>query len=86
MVAQGLPFLLVDWLGRLNNPVGHVGAKQFADRPGMHAVQQVAAHEAVAAAAVDVETRAAGDQDSDAIAVGVEKALQQLTKAIWRLR
>ena len=43
----------------------------------MHPIEKVAAHEAVAAGAIDVHARTARHQQMRAITVGIKKALQQ---------
>jgi hypothetical protein len=43
----------------------------------VHPVEEIAPHQAVAAAAVDVEAGAAGDQQAEPVAIGVEKSLQE---------
>jgi hypothetical protein len=42
----------------------------------MHPIKQVAPHQAVAAAAEDVNPGTAGDDQSHAVAVGIEEALE----------
>ena len=53
------------------------GADEFRDAERMHVVEEVASHQAVAAALVDVEPCTAGDDKPHAVFVEVEESLEK---------
>lgn len=65
--------------GRSQGLFDRRGGEQFGDGEGVEAVEEVAAHEAVAAAAEEAEAGAAGDDESGAVGVDVEEAFEEVS-------
>ena len=77
MVPEGVPVGVGDGPGSVDFADVEFGPDQFGDAKRMHVVEEVAPHEAVAAPLVDVEPRAAGDEDARPVLVKVEEALEE---------
>ena len=79
VLPQRFPFLLGDPARGPHDP--HLVRKpwidELTDREGMHAVEQIAPHEAVAPPAVDVETGTPGHEELRSCPVGVEEPLEE---------
>lgn len=75
---EGVPVGLGDGAWRVGFPDFEFGADKFGDPKGVHVVEEVASHKAVAAALVDVEARAARDNEAHAVLVDVEEALDEV--------
>ena len=75
---EGVPVGLGDGAWRVGFPDFEFGADKFGDPKGVHVVEEVASHKAVAAALVDVEACAARDNEAHAVLVDVEEALDEV--------
>ena len=69
----------IDRAGRTNDPIRirKLAAHGLGDRERMHPIREVPPHQAVAAAAVDVQAAAPGDDDAQPVRVGVVQPLQE---------
>src|SRR5579871_1446993 len=77
MLPKSVPVRCRGLDGRTDFFGGQLCAHALAHAPRMHAVEQVTAHQAIAAAAEDVETRAAGDEQMRLTAIGIEEAFEK---------
>lgn len=56
--------------------IRQAGVKQLGNRKRMHAVVKITPHQAITAAAEDIETRGAGDQHATLVGMHVEKSFE----------
>ena len=77
VLPQRVPVCGSNLGGRSNFVSGQLRPQAFADAPRMHAVEQVASHQAVTATTENVEPGASSYDQTNPLAIAVEEALQQ---------
>ena len=74
---EGIPVFEADGTRRMDFGRFKLGADKFRDTKRVHVVEEVPPHQAVAAALVDVEPCAAGDDKAHAVFVEIEETLKE---------
>ena len=74
---EGIPVFAADGTRRMDFGRFKFGADKFRDSKRVHVVEEVSSHQAVAAALVDVEPCAAGDDKAHAVFVEIEETLKE---------
>lgn len=74
---EGIPVFEADGTRRMDFGRFKFGADKFRDAKRMHVVEEVPPHQAVAAALVDVESCAAGDDEVHTVFVEIEETLKE---------
>ena len=74
---KGIPVFEADGTRRMDFGRFKFGADKFRDSKRVHVVEEVSSHQAVAAAFVDVEPCAAGDDKAHAVFVEIEETLKE---------
>ena len=74
---EGIPVFEADGTRRMDFGRFKFGADKFRDAKRVHVVEEVSSHQAVAAAFVDVEPCAAGDDEVHAVFVEIEETLKE---------
>lgn len=77
MCPEGVPVFRLDGVRCMDLGCFKFGADKFRDAKRVHVVEEVPSHQAVAAALVDVEPRAAGDDKTHTVFVEIEEPLEK---------